>query len=142
MAHIRNLDTGRYQVRYRDPTNRERARNFPRKVDAERFMHTVEVDKLRGKWADPMLGRITFGEWNIEHQTARNARRPSTRVRDESVLRKLVLPTFGDLRLSAIQPVTVRQWVASLTDAGKAPGRSARRISSSPVHSTLRSATD
>ena len=52
MAHIRRHPNAkdRWQVRYLDPGGRERAKNFSRKSDAERFLHTVETDKLRGEW--------------------------------------------------------------------------------------------
>ena len=57
MAHIRKLNTGRYQARYRGPDGREHARNFARKVDAERFLTTAEGAKLAGEWVDPRKGR-------------------------------------------------------------------------------------
>ena len=63
MAHIREKSPGQWQVRYRDPSNREQARTFRRKVDAENFLVTVEADKLRGTWTDPRLGKITVSEW-------------------------------------------------------------------------------
>ena len=52
MAHIRRTPQGRWQVRYRDPSGKERARNFPRRTDAEKFLVTIEADKLRGTWTD------------------------------------------------------------------------------------------
>ena len=120
MAHIRKQSTGKYQVRYRDPTGRERARNFRRRSDAEKYLVSIEADKLRGMWVDPHLGRITFGEWAAEVQQTKMTRRPATIYRVESMLRSLVLPTFGEMTLSSIQPVTVRRWIADLVDAGYA----------------------
>ena len=63
MAHIRKKGVGRWQVRYRDPSGEERARTFRRRVDAERFLVTVEADKLRGTWTDPRLEKTAVGEW-------------------------------------------------------------------------------
>ena len=38
MAHVRrHPKSGRWQVRYRDPTGRERSKTFERKTDADRF---------------------------------------------------------------------------------------------------------
>ena len=59
MAHIRKKGPRRWQVRYRDPTGMERARNFRRRIDAERFLVTIEADKVRGSWTDPRLARTT-----------------------------------------------------------------------------------
>jgi integrase len=118
MAHIRKLENGRYQVRYRDPAGRERAKHFSRKVEAERYLVTIEADKLRGRWADPRLGRITFGEWNTVVQSARVNLADSTRASDNSVIRSLILPTFGGAPISSIETADVRAWVADLTNRG------------------------
>lgn len=38
-----------WRARYRGPDGRERNRSFDRKVDADRFLTTVEADMLRGE---------------------------------------------------------------------------------------------
>ncbi len=53
----------RWRVRYISPEGRERNKTFLRKVDAERFAATVEVDKSRGEWIDPRLGRTIVEDW-------------------------------------------------------------------------------
>ena len=64
MAHIEDRrDEGKgWRVRYRAPDHRERSKSFARKVDAERFLISVEASKLEGRWVDPQLCRIKFGE--------------------------------------------------------------------------------
>ena len=37
--------------------------SFDRKVDAQRFAHSVEADLIRGHWIDPDRGRELFGDW-------------------------------------------------------------------------------
>lgn len=120
MAHIRRTDAGGWQVRYRDPGGRERARNFRRKADAERFSVTVETDKIRGMWADPRLARITVGEWLPTWQASRVHLRPSTRALSESLLRNHVLPYFGVRRLGSVTPTDVQGFVADLEAKGLA----------------------
>jgi integrase len=120
MAHIRRTDGGGWQVRYRDPAGRERARNFRRKADAERFSVTVETDKIRGMWADPRLARITVSEWLPTWQASRVHLRPSTRALAESLLRNHVLPYFGDRRLGSVTPTDVQGFVAHLEEKGLA----------------------
>jgi hypothetical protein len=46
-----------YEARWRDPDGRERSRSFARKLDAQRFLATVETAKLRGSYVDPSAGR-------------------------------------------------------------------------------------
>jgi hypothetical protein len=54
MATIRrHPKSGHWQVRYRDPSGRQRAKNFERKVDADKFAATVTADVYRGDYIDP-----------------------------------------------------------------------------------------
>ena len=54
MAHVRrHPKSGRWQVRYRDPSGRKRSRNFERKTDADRFASTVVADVVQGRLPGP-----------------------------------------------------------------------------------------
>lgn len=54
----------RYRVRYRKPDHSQTdKRGFRTKREAEDFLSSVEVSKLRGEWVDPTRSRITVGEW-------------------------------------------------------------------------------
>ena len=55
------------------------------------------------------------------HRSVRFLHRPSTRERDESLLRRYALPRFGDAPLAAISQHDVRAWVADLSARGLAP---------------------
>ena len=57
---------------------KRRAKNFARKVDAERFLMSVETDVLRGTWVDPTLGRITLAEWSERWLPTKSERAPKT----------------------------------------------------------------
>ena len=52
MGHIQKRGDRKYRARYLDPDGRERSRTFTRKIDAEKFLATVEADKLRGTYVD------------------------------------------------------------------------------------------
>jgi len=128
VAHIRRHPNARHrwQVRYVDPHGKERSKNFARKVDAEKFLHTVEVQKIRGEWTDPAARRVNFSEWATQVDATRPNRRESTRARDSSYLRNLILPTFGDAEIGAVQPNEIRAWIADLQGQGYAPGTIAK----------------
>lgn len=119
-GHVQRRPGRNWVARYRTPDGRERSKSFRRKVDAERFIAQVEVDKARGDWVDPRLGRITLGEWTEEYLSTVTNLRPSTRARDESYIRTHVLPRFGTTPLSSIDHMAVRAWVAELS-ARRAP---------------------
>jgi integrase len=113
MGHIqRRSDRPGWRARYIAPDGRERSKTFRRKIDAERFLATVEVEKLRGEWADPRLGKVTFGEWAEEWRQTNVYRKEKTRAGHESLLRVHLLPAFGAYPLAKITPMQIRAWVA------------------------------
>jgi len=57
---------------------------------------------------------VLLGDWAAEWWQSTANLRPSTRARDESLLRNHVLPAFGDAPLAAIGQRDVRAWVAAL----------------------------
>ena len=110
-----------WQARWRDPAGRQRAKNFDRKVDAERYLLAMETDKLRGRYTDPRMARTPLAEWMAEYQATRVNLGLQTQARDEATVRNHILPSFGPWLIGSIQPVHVAQWVADLDARGYAP---------------------
>jgi len=104
----------RWRARYRDPSGRERSRSFARKVDAERFLVSIEDAKLRGAYVDPAAGRVPFAAWAERWFNTTATLRPSTRKDYEVLLNNQALPAFGGTTLVAIDALAVREWVAEL----------------------------
>lgn len=106
MAHIRDRGKQhdrRWQARYRDPSGRQRSKTFKRRIDADRFLTSIESAKLTGGYVDPKAGRVTFREY-AEDWRARQLWRESTTARIESDLRVHLYPAIGDMALSAVRP--------------------------------------
>lgn len=101
-----------WEARYRDPSGRSRSKSFARKSDAQRFLTTVEADKLRGRWVDPSAGRVTFAAF-AEQWLQAQVFDPKTREGTASRLHAHLTPAFGDVELRGIRPSTVQAWVAS-----------------------------
>lgn len=123
MGHVRRTPAGRWQARYRDPTGRERARNFTRKTDAERFLALVEADMLRGRWIDPDAGKITVAEFAERWFATTAGLKPKTRAGYRSLLDSRILPEFGSFELRRVDPLRVREWVARMHQAGVSASR-------------------
>ncbi len=142
MAHIRRHPENRklWQVRYRDPTNKERSQLFARKVDAEKFLIQVESQKQRGQWINPERAATHLGDWSERWMAARSHLKPKTVEGYESLLRVHVLPQFGNIRLDRIEPLAVEEWVAHLQQAGLSASRvrQAHQILSSILKSAVR----
>jgi hypothetical protein len=110
VAHVQKRGD-RWQARYRAPDGRERTKRFDRKVDAQRWLATVEADKARGTYVDPEAGKRTFADYAASWR-AGQVHRPTTAAQVETHLRRHILPTFGRRRLSSVRPSDVQAWVA------------------------------
>jgi len=125
MASIRRVihRTGHtsWQARWRDPTGAQHSKNFDRRIDAERFLTTVEARKLAGTYIDPQAGRIRLGDFTEQATAGWVNRRDSTKARDESYLRSLVLPAFADMPIGEIGVFDVQDWVSDFDADGYAP---------------------
>lgn len=115
----RRTRTGRYgtgarwRARYLDPDGKERSRTFARKLEADRFLATVETDKLRGAYIDPSAGRVTLREYGDEWLAARTFDE-STREAVTSRLRVHVYPHLGGRELATIKPSHLQAWMRGL----------------------------
>ena len=72
---------------------------------------------LRGEWADPRLGRTTFGEWADRWLDSTVNLRANTKAGYRSILRHL-RPAFGSYPLARIDVLAVRTWLAKLEADG------------------------
>ena len=120
MGNVQKRDNGKWRARYRDPSGREHARHFDRKVDAERWLVSMESTKHRGEWVDPAMSRITVGDWSTRWLEGQSQLKPQTRERYRNIVRVQVLPEWGQVRLSAISHADVVAWVAKLVADGYA----------------------
>lgn len=119
MATIEGYNTKggkRYRVRYRTPDHKQTdKRGFTTKRDAEAFAATVEVEKLRGEYVAPALGRITVGEL-AEDWLARKESdlKPSSYRPLEVAWRKHVKPRWGSVRIVDVDLDAVERWIADM----------------------------
>lgn len=104
-----------WRAHYRAPNGKQRNRTFARKVDAERFLTTIENSKLTGAYIDPSLSRLTVGEWAERWLAGQAQLKPSTRERYAGILRMHVEPTWGKVRLADVSHADIQAWIAGLT---------------------------
>jgi integrase len=104
-----------WRVRWRDPDDRQRARSFSRRVDAERFRSTVAADLVRGQYMDPDAGKETFQSYAEQWLAAQTFDLTSRDV-VERQLRLHAYPVLGLKSLRSIKPSTVQAWLRGLQD--------------------------
>lgn len=126
MASVHKRETAkglRYDVRYRDESNRARKQTFKRKTDAERFARNVETDKDRGQYIDPAAGRVAFEDCATRYLETIVHLKPKTLQDYESLLRSRVLPELGKRQVGSIRPADLKRWVAGMAADGLSPAR-------------------
>lgn len=116
-------DEPRYDVRYRDPSGRQRRKTFRRKALATRYATLIEADKLHGMYVDPDAGRITFQAY-AEAWLSMERLETTTRETIERRLRLHVYPVLGSTYLRHVTPAALRNWLHGLRLASASSQRS------------------
>lgn len=117
---VRQLPSGRWQVRYRDPETgqlRPAEKTYPTKSDAQVALTHVEADISRGQSADPDAGAVNFREYATAWLRDRKLA-DRTRERNDSVMRLHILPAFGAGSVADVTTARVRSWRGKLLAAG------------------------
>lgn len=115
MASIQKRSNGRWRARYRDGEDREHARHFARKADAELWLAQVRADQLRGTYVDPRAGRVTLNDYAAQWLAAQG-HRPGTRQLYERTLRLHVLPVLGSRQLGSIRRTDIQGLVTASSE--------------------------
>jgi hypothetical protein len=79
MASITKRGNGLWRARYRDDVEKEHAKHFDRKVDAQRWLNEVTASLVTGSYVDPKAGLVTFERF-YALWSQRQVWVPSTRV--------------------------------------------------------------
>jgi len=119
MATVKRQDGPRgprWQVRYRDPQNRQKARNFDRAGDAREFAAKVENDRRAGSYIDPAGPRTPLVDLVGRYQaTAKHG--PATAATRDSDLRNWIVPTLGaHTRIGRISELELQHLLDRLND--------------------------
>jgi integrase len=117
---IRKLPSGRFQALYSTPVGKRvtAPHTFAYRIDAEGWLHQRRVEAETGRWNPAAVAKpkVTFGDYATEWLASRQLR-PYTRQQYDDILRRFLVPAFGNCALAAITPGQVREWHAdTLTD--------------------------
>ena len=105
MASVAKRPDGQWRARYRDPAGKEHSKHFERKVDAQRWLTTIEAETLRGTYIDPKAGRVTVAEYAQQWLDGQPLRASSRRTYG-IYLRTRIVPVLGARPLSRYGPAT------------------------------------
>lgn len=96
-----------------DPDEREVTKAFKGKTAADKHWRDMESARDRGEYYDPKAGLAKLDDIAVRWLASR-AVDPSSEIKDESVYRLHVKPTFGRRPVKAIKPSDVQTWQADL----------------------------
>lgn len=109
--------TGPWQSRYRDPSGKQRAKNFTgkgAKRKAEAFLDSVRDQVRTGSFVDLDRGQITVVDWHAKWWPAQRGG-DTTLQRNESAWINHVEPHLGAWPLVSIGHLDVEEWISKLT---------------------------
>ncbi len=124
----------RWRARYLDPRGQERPQCFARRLDAERFLASVETTKLHGTYVDPDAGRITLSQF-FEDWASRQLWESNT---DRAMRLALSCSDLGHLPVREIRRAHVEGWIKRMHTNGLAPGTIKTRFTN--IRSVFRAA--
>jgi integrase len=111
MASIDKVSSG-WRARWRTPAGESRSKTFPRKVDAERHLTSIEAAKLTGAYIDPNAGRVTFVAFADEWADAQDWK--ATTRESWSPVRSRLVQRIGSSPLSSIDQLALKRLRSSL----------------------------
>jgi integrase len=126
MASVDKVATG-YRVRWRTPDGKSRSKTLKRRVDADRFLTSVEHSKDVGTYMDPSRSKVRVSQWATSWLAAQSHLKPSTRARYEGILSKHILPEWGSTPLSNVPHADVQTWISGI-DLAPATVRYVHRV--------------
>lgn len=112
---VRKLQSGRWQVRYRDPVTDQlppATTTFSTKTEAGRWLSVLEADMLRGTWVDPADGEMHFDELAERWFATKIHLRETTKLQYRYLLDKHILPFFGGRPIGSVTVLDVQTWLA------------------------------
>lgn len=103
----------RWRARWRSPDGKTREKWFGRRVDAERWLTSVQHGKLTGSYVDPKAGKVTFRSY-AEEWRQNQIHSHGTSVSVEQHLRLHIYPVIGDRPIAAIRTSEIQGLVRKM----------------------------
>ena len=121
---IRKRESGRWQIRYRtrDGVRVAWPETYARRADAVRVLAELErQSQITGNWLDVAGSKVLFAAYAEQWINQHPRLRPRTVEVYRSLFRRHLEPSLGAIPLGQLDTATVREWRASLLEAGVSP---------------------
>jgi integrase len=121
MAWVEQCGTRSWRVRYRrDDGTIGALHGFATKTAATTHANTLESEQREGRFIDPAAGKITLADWATDWLAALDV---AIRTEDvyRSLLRRHLIPRWGDHGLADISGIKAAPWAKELRGRGYSP---------------------
>jgi len=98
-----------WRAHWRDPNGWQRNRTFARKVDAQRFVITVESSKIAGSYIDPSRATVTVGDLADQWLAGKVDLKPTTGALYESVIGTHIKPRWSRTAIGKVEHGSVKR---------------------------------
>ncbi|GAA4505003.1 tyrosine-type recombinase/integrase [Nonomuraea ferruginea] len=117
---IRQLPSGRFQIRYPGPDGKIRMgeTTYARERDAEKALSLIEAKLITGGWTDPQRARVKLGDYAGKWITERTNLRPRTVEIYRGLLKRYIGPHLGGVPIGKLDTATIREWRVLLLGNG------------------------
>jgi integrase len=122
-GQLRQLPSGRWQAQYVGPDGQlhreEKGKSYAEEWQAEAWLAAERKKIDLGTWgaverSDGITLKAYADQWLEERRVKGELLRPRTKALYASLLRRLVYPALGDVKLVSITPPMVRSWHSGL----------------------------
>ncbi|MEU5838822.1 tyrosine-type recombinase/integrase [Streptomyces diacarni] len=104
---------GSWQARYRDADGKQKARNFPKKKEAEAYLDEVRSQVRAGTYLDTSRGEIVISQlWDLWWPAHRSGK-IGTRNQTESRYRTHIEPKWGRRKLISLTYMEIQAWITN-----------------------------
>ena len=119
----------RWQARYDNPSGREITSLHRTKAEAEAEIVKQEAAKQQGSWLDPKAGRVTVERFAYDTWLPSLNINSRSRTEYEGVLKRYLVPEWGNREIRSIKPSEAGAWQQLLTNKYKLKGTYPNRVS-------------
>jgi integrase len=117
MAYLRKLPSGKWQATVRHPAGHKLTKTDPLKRAVQAWAADMEAGFRNGEVSSERGRNLTVQQWHDKWIASRNVEK-ATSAKNESQLRRHILPQWGSWPLRSIGRNDVQAWVTSMVRSG------------------------
>ena len=121
--HIRKTGKKKWEVKYRNHSNKQLSKSFLTKREAEVFERRILTEMSQNIWTNPSDANISLETIWYQWINSKTELKIKTKTDYESLWKVHINKSLANLPLKSITTVVIQKWVASAAEDGHSPYR-------------------